>query len=133
MNRRNLKKSDFAVGQTVYLLMSERGNKRRIYRNQPEKWIVAQNVEAIGKKYITAGGYKFDMTSDFRNTNDGIEDWEIYLTREDAENSLKAVAELRAVRANIEQYGKYMQYSDLKAINDIIGKYIAAKEVNNNV
>lgn len=133
MNRRNLKKSDFAVGQTVYLLMSEHGNKRRIYRNQPEKWIVAQNVEAIGKKYITAGGYKFDMTSDFRNTNDGIEDWEIYLSREEAEDSLKAVAELMSVRKNIDTYGKYMQYSDLKAINDIIGKYIAAKEVNNNV
>lgn len=86
-------KSDFSIGQKVYLRIIEGSNAARyIEKNNPEAWIKEKIVTKIGKKYITVadergiqyGEEKFDLTNNFAQYYAvGSRDYKLYLSKED--------------------------------------------------
>lgn len=77
-----MNKSDFHVGQTVYL--------KKVYR-LPECWkneyIEEGVVTKIGRKYITVRlynwDYQFEIDENFRQKTDYSIDFELFLTKQD--------------------------------------------------
>ena len=119
---------DFHVGQIVCLYIIEGSNRRRRLaredRDNPEKIFIDGTVESVGKKYVTVNGHRFDSKNDFIHDNDGTADYELFLSRADAEKDHKRNEEYRKALANFNKYGKNIGYEDIAAINAIIDKYV---------
>lgn len=79
---RPMEKSDFKVGQAVYL-------KTRSYGMCWEKEEIKEAaVKTIGRKYITVAvspfrEYQFDIEEDFREKTDASPTYELYLSKQD--------------------------------------------------
>lgn len=91
-----MEKSDFSIGQKVYLKIIKGSNAaRRINKDESEtseSWIKEKVVTKIGKKYITVGNNtgstygeeKFDITQDFRHYYTiGSADYKLYLSKDE--------------------------------------------------
>lgn len=91
-----MEKSDFSIGQKVYLKIIKGSNAaRHISKDKPEtseSWIKEKVVTKIGKKYITVGNStdstygeeKFDITQDFRHYYTiGSADYKLYLSKDE--------------------------------------------------
>lgn len=120
-----MKISDFKVGQTVCLRVREGSNKYRSMPKDcdPERYYIEGKVEKIGRKYVVVSGHKFDHTNNFIHSNDGIIDYELFLSKEDAKLDTNRKQEYLKLKANVEKYGKQICYEDLAAINAILEKY----------
>ena len=121
---------DFTIGQTVCLHVIEGSNKRRSMRKDaPEKFFVSGTVEKVGRKYVEVNigmsyAVKFDSTNNFRQGTDYSPDYELFLSREDAEREENRIKEFRKFMDNIDRYARKIEYEDLVAINEIISKYV---------
>lgn len=91
-----MEKSDFKIGQKVYLKIIKGSNAARYISkdevNNFESWIDEKVVTKIGKKYITVmdstestyGEEKFDITQNFRHYYTvGSANYVLYLSKED--------------------------------------------------
>lgn len=91
-----MEKSDFKIGQKVYLKIIKGSNAARYVSNDKtedsESWIKEKIVTKIGKKYITVmdsmdstyGEEKFDITQNFRHYYTvGTADYKLYLSKDE--------------------------------------------------
>lgn len=121
---------DFHTGQTVCLHVIKGSNKSRsMPKYDPDLFFKEGTVEKIGRKYVEVDiglsyNIKFDSTNNFLQATQYSRDYELFLSREDAEREENRIKELFALKDNIDRYGKKIAYEDLVAINEIIAKYI---------
>ena len=121
-----MKKEDFKVGQTVFLL-EQRFTEFEFHRI--ERRIREVKVLTVGKKYITVdfcGGMRFDMTNDFREVTDYSPTYRLYLSKEDIQNEFKRKATIKEIQDKIKYSGgllNRMTDDDLQTILKIIRKY----------
>lgn len=91
----------------------------------PENWIKEVTVTKVGRKYIEAGGYKFNIEDDFRQVYTyGGADYELYLSKDEILykiNSEKLYREIRSKFSRFDNNGKYT-LEQLEAINEIINQ-----------
>lgn len=125
-----MKKSDFTKGQDVCLLVVEGSNayRRRTYNLLDDRLLPA-TVISIDSKYITVeidheGGrqVQFDISNRFlQHYEAGSNDFELFLTKQDALNTIKATKLYREVANGFSRWyndGKYSldQLERIKAI-----------------
>lgn len=121
-----MKKEDFKVGQTVYLLAIE---YERFEFHRIERRIKEVTVRTIGKKYITVSfgsGMRFDMTNDFREDTAYSPTYRLYLSVEDIQKAFKRKETIQEIREKVRFGGgifERMTDDDLQDILKIIRKY----------
>ena len=122
-----MKKEDFKVGQTVYLLAIE--YERFEYR-VIERRIKEVTVLTVGKKYITVkfggGGMRFDMTNEFREVTDYSPTYRLYLSKGDIQREFNRKETIKEIHEKIKYGGgllKRMTEEDIQTILTIIRKY----------
>ena len=124
-----LKKSDFCMGQTVYLL--------KIWNSYDlqnlDRDIHPVTVTAIGRKYLTVdffGPVQFDITDNFRHHSVYGPEWELHLSKEGARKSVETSEMYKIVRNVADKYLRDLSLEDLKEVYGIINKY--RKDENND-
>lgn len=116
-------KSDFKIGQKVYLKIIKGSNAARYISKdeskKPESWIKEKVVTKIGKKYITVmdsekstyGEEKFDITQNFRHYYTvGNADYVLYLSKDDILKDMeceKLYGEIRALFSSWKNERRY--------------------------
>ncbi|MCD8109996.1 MAG: hypothetical protein LUE14_07845 [Clostridiales bacterium] len=98
-----MEKKDFTKGQAVWLKIINLSNAARSKRlnmdrdRNPEKWLLESSVISVGKKYLTVGkescpwaNIKFDMDAGFCQYPYLEKDYELFLDKKSAVDSLKA-------------------------------------------
>lgn len=121
-----MKKEDFKVGQTVYLLACRyvEFDYLRI-----ERRIKEVKVLTVGRRYITidfAAGMRFDMYNDFREDTPYTPTYKLYLSKEDILKDSKRKANIKEISTKItydNRLLKRMTEEDLQTILTIIRKY----------
>lgn len=120
-----MKKEDFRVGQTVYLL---RINDIRRGSTIEER-IREAKVVSVGRKYITVdfcGPMKFDVTNGFREVTIYSPTYNLYLSKEQIFQELHRQSMEQTV---ISAFGwpsgivRKMSQEDLQTVLDIVNKY----------
>lgn len=123
-----MKKEDFKVGQTVYLLPVKFAGPKFDYL-RIEKRIVETTVQAVGRKYLKVnhcGGIRFDITNDFREVTNYSIQYRLFLSKEDIQQYFK--------RRNMEErvstafrfpnhLTRKMTFEELQTVFGIVKKY----------
>ena len=121
-----MKKEDFKVGQTVYLL-GQRFAEFDYHRI--ERRIKEVKVLTVGRRYITTdfcGGMRFDITNEFRQDTPYTPTYSLYLSKEDIQREFKRKEIIKEVQEKMKHCGgllKRMTEEDLQTMLNIIRKY----------
>lgn len=123
-----MNKSDFKVGQTVYIRIIPGSNAARSQSDKdPLKWVFARKVKSIGRKYISLDDGLYDIRfniSDFKHEN---LEYEVFLTEEAAVDKAKAVSVGLGISQKLVKHVSWwntdISYTDLMTINGILDKY----------
>lgn len=121
-----MKKEDFKVGQTVYLLAIE---YERFEFHRIERRIKEVKVLTVGRKYITVnlgGGMRFDITNEFREVTNHSPTYRLYLSKEDIQREFKRKETIKEIQEKVKYGGgllNRMTEEDLQTILTIIRKY----------
>lgn len=121
-----MKKEDFKVGQTVYLLDHR---WKEFEYHIIERRIKEVKVLTVGRRYITTdfcGGMRFDITNEFRQDTQYTPTYSLYLSKEDIQREFKKKKAIKEIQEKITYGGgllKRMTEEDLKTILTIIRKY----------
>ena len=121
-----MKKEDFKVGQTVYLLA---GRYEEFDCRIIERRIKEVKVVTVGRRYITTdfcGGMRFDMTNDFSQDTPYTPTYRLYLSKEEILKEFKRKDTIREINMQItydSRLLKRMTDDDLQTILTIIRKY----------
>lgn len=116
---RPMEKSDFKVGQTVYL-------KTRSYGMCWEKEEIKEAaVKTIGRKYITVAvspfrEYQFDIEEDFREKTDASPTYELYLSKQDIYDYWQREYLLWKIRQELMVYRDTVDLYALKGMAQIL-------------
>lgn len=127
---KQLKKSDFSIGQTVYLRIIPHSNEWRRIKDEdlenPEKQIVEATVLKVGNKYITANAnyrsLKFDLTDNGTEATEYSKNYELYLEREDIIKDIIKERKSNEIRKSFEfswQRNKF-SYEQINAVYNIL-------------
>lgn len=120
-----MKKEDFRVGQTVYLL---RINDIRRGSTIEER-IREAKVVSVGRKYITVDfcwPMKFDVTNGFREVTIYSPTYKLYLSKEQILQELHRRSMEQTVISAFDwsrDIVKKMSQEDLQTVLDIVNKY----------
>ena len=127
---RQLKKSDFSVGQTIYLRIIPHSNPWRRIKEEdlknPENQIIETTVLKVGNKYITTGPdycpLKFDIKDDFKQASYYGTEYEIYLSAEDIVKEIKREEMFAEIREAFDfSYKKSkFSYEQINAVYNIL-------------
>lgn len=124
-----MNKSDFKVGQTVYIRIIPGSNAARSQSDKdPLKWVFAGKVKSVGKRYVTVedgfSDIRFDASNDFKHEN---LEYEVFLTEEAALDKVKAVSVGLDISQKLSKLVSWrntdISYTDLMAISKILDKY----------
>ena len=122
-----MKKEDFKVGQTVFLL-EQRFTEFEFHR--VERRIREVKVRTVGTRYITVdycgGGIRFDITNDFKEVTNYSPTYRLYLSREDIQREFKRKEIIKQIHEKIRHSGgllNRMTDDDLQTILATIRKY----------
>jgi|GEM_PF-5333667 len=123
-----MNKSDFKVGQTVYIRIIPGSNAARSQSDKdPLKWVFARKVKSIGRKYISLDDGLYDIRfniSDFKHED---YQYELFLTEEQAIDKAKAVSVGLGISQKFAKHVSWrdtdISYTDLMTINGILDKY----------
>lgn len=130
-----MEKSDFKIGQKVYLKIIKGSDAAR-YINKDEKnnfdsWIKEKVVTKIGRKYITVmdstestyGEEKFDITQNFKHYYTvGSADYVLYLSRDDILKDMECenlYREIKYLFSSWENEGTYT-LDQLQKVKEIL-------------
>ena len=121
-----MKKEDFKVGQTVYLLEQRftEFDYRRI-----QGFIKEVKVLKVGKKYITVdfyGGLRFDIANEFREVTNYSPTYRLYLSKEDIQKEFQRKETIKEIQEKIRHSSgmlNRMTEEDLQTMLNIIRKY----------
>lgn len=103
-------KSDFFVGQEVYLLK---------YRNGKEG-IVKATVTSIGRKYITADGHiRFDMINNFKG-HEPYRRYGLYLSEREAQREAEKGYLLAEIRMKIDSSSRLKITYTLEQLQEVL-------------
>lgn len=124
-----MNKSDFKVGQTVYIRIIPGSNAARSQSGTgPLKWVFARKVKSVGRRYVTVedsySDIRFDVSNDFKHEN---LEYEVFLTEEAAIDKVKAVSVGLSISQKLSKLVSWrttdISYTDLIAISEILDKY----------
>ena len=124
-----MNKSDFKVGQTVYIRIIPVSNAARSQSGtDPLKWVFARKVKSVGRRYVTVedsySDIRFDVSNDFKHEN---LEYEVFLTEEAAIDKVKAVSVGLSISQKLSKLVSWrttdISYTDLIAISEILDKY----------
>lgn len=126
-----MEKSDFKVGQIVYLRIIKGSNAaRRLSHTDKDlsdinSYIIETTVTNVGRKYImTDGGIKFDATDEFRQvyTYGGVE-YQLFLSKQDIYDTVEKEVICELLRSKFGLYcrcEKEYTLEQLQAVKDIL-------------
>ena len=120
-----MKKEDFKVGQTVYILQILN------FRNDAtiEERIREVKVLSVGRKYVTVdfwGQMKFDATKDFREATHYSPSYQLYLSKEQILQEFHRYSMQQTVMCAFDWSSgitRNMSQEDLQTVFDIVKKY----------
>lgn len=115
------------VGQTVFLVSLE--------NRQYERSILEACMKKIGRKYYTVafGGWdiQFDIEPPHRQKTEYADDYNLFFTRQDAQNAIEWDKRNASVRRFFSSYHKPLTLDQLRRIDAILQESASAKqEVN---
>lgn len=132
-----MKKSDFAKGQTVYLLVLEGSNAYRyrdaFYNESFENRIKEAVIVSVGSRYITTKPgdspyeVKFDIQNNFRQHIDaGSIDYELFISKQDAYDFQEKKVLFKEIRDDFNNslWFNNSKYSldQLRRVKEILGE-----------
>ena len=124
-----MKKSDFKVGQTVFLKIIAGSNVvRYINPKNIEDHMMEATVKNIGRKYITVDPLKgcevkFNMAEDFRQFYEyGGRDYDLFLSKQDILDDIESEKIYKILRNELSSYRNDREFSleQLKAVYTIL-------------
>ena len=126
---KQFKKSDFSVGQTVYLRIIPHSNEWRRIKDKdlknPENHIIEATVLKIGNKYITVSityrQLKFDVSDNFREVSEYSGNYELYLLKEDIINDIKKENMIQKIRKSFDFFSGFdFSYEQIESVYNIL-------------
>lgn len=114
-----MEKSDFKVGQTVFLKTRSYG---MCWENEK---IEEATITTIGRKYITVAvspwrKYQFDMEENFREKTETSATYDLYSSKQDIYDYWQKEYLLWKICRGLTMYGDTVDLSELKSIAQIL-------------